>query len=172
MITVAKPLLSLTAADLMSPASVTIPQEMSLQGAARLLGRANVSGAPVVDGLGRCVGVLSAHDFMTWADRGTGGPHGHVGRSEWFCAAWQIPNEEDLPKEAVRWFMTADPVSVPAGTTIGVLAQRMVDAHIHRVLVLDEAGRPLGIVSSTDVVAAVARAASGDGDHGGLASEA
>jgi CBS-domain-containing membrane protein len=32
----------------------------------------------------------------------------------------------------------------------------MLDAPIHRVLVVDERGRPVGIVSSTDVLAAVA----------------
>jgi predicted transcriptional regulator len=35
----------------------------------------------------------------------------------------------------------------------------MVDAHIHRVLVVDDQNRPCGIVTSTDVLAAVARAA-------------
>ena len=44
-----KRLFSLTAADVMSRELVLVPQEMSLQGAARLLSRARVSGAPVVD---------------------------------------------------------------------------------------------------------------------------
>jgi CBS domain-containing protein len=35
----------------------------------------------------------------------------------------------------------------------------MVDAHIHRVLVVVDESRPQGIVSSTDILAAVARAA-------------
>jgi CBS domain-containing protein len=34
-----------------------------------------------------------------------------------------------------------------------------VDAHIHRVLVVVEADRPRGIVTSTDILTAVARAA-------------
>ena len=44
-----KPLACLTAADLMSRDLVLVPQEMSLQGAAHLLSRSHVSGAPVVD---------------------------------------------------------------------------------------------------------------------------
>jgi CBS-domain-containing membrane protein len=35
----------------------------------------------------------------------------------------------------------------------------MVDAHIHRLIVLDPTGRPTGVISSIDVLAAVARAA-------------
>jgi CBS domain-containing protein len=165
MITAAKPLLSLVAADLMSPAPITIPQEMSLEGAARMLARANISGAPVVDAQGRCVGVLSAHDFLCWAERGSPAAKNRPVRSEGYCSAWQISAVEGLPDEAVRNYMTADPVTVPPGETIGVMARMMVDAHIHRLIVLDRASRPIGIVSSTDVLAAVARAAEGDGEH-------
>ena len=58
-------LLSLCASDIMSRNILMIRREMSLQGAARLLSRAGVSGAPVVDDQGRCVGVLSATDFIS-----------------------------------------------------------------------------------------------------------
>jgi CBS domain-containing protein len=58
--TMAKPLLALTAADLMSDPVVMIPQEMSLNKAAHLLALNRISGAPVIDGEGNCVGVLSA----------------------------------------------------------------------------------------------------------------
>ncbi len=33
----------------------------------------------------------------------------------------------------------------------------MTDAHIHRVIIVDDQGRPTGIVSSMDILAAVAR---------------
>jgi CBS-domain-containing membrane protein len=36
------------------------------------------------------------------------------------------------------------------------LARRMLDASIHRVIVVDEDNHPIGIVSSTDIMAAVA----------------
>jgi predicted transcriptional regulator len=35
------------------------------------------------------------------------------------------------------------------------LARMMLDAHIHRVIVVDEQNRPVGVVSSTDILAAV-----------------
>ena len=45
------------------------------------------------------------------------------------------------------------------GAALGIreLAHRMLDAHIHRIVIVDEHGHPVGIVSSTDVLAAVAR---------------
>ncbi len=54
--------------------------------------------------------------------------------------------------------MTPDPVLVLPETPLGELAQMMIDAHIDRLIVVAEDRRPLGVVSSTDVLAAVARA--------------
>jgi CBS domain-containing protein len=54
--------------------------------------------------------------------------------------------------------MTADPVLAAPGTRIGDLARMMIDAHIHRIIVADPVTqRPLGIVSTMDVLAALAR---------------
>jgi CBS domain-containing protein len=69
---------------------------------------------------------------------------------------------DTLPAEAVTSHMTADPVMVPPETPIQQLARAMVDAHIHRVIVTDARKRPVGVVSSTDVLAAVARTEAGE----------
>jgi CBS domain-containing protein len=150
-----QPLLSLIAADLMSPATVLVPEDMSLQGAARLLSHARVSGAPVVNADGRCVGVLSTTDFLHWAERGK---RAAVPAQECVCCAWQIVDADELPEEAVRDHMTADPVTAAASVSVGELARTMLDAHIHRVIVVDRERRPTGVVSSTDILAAVAEA--------------
>lgn len=71
---------------------------------------------------------------------------------------WQIVKVESLPSEEVRQYMTADPVTVLPSSRIAALAQMMVDAHVHRLIVVDDMQRPIGVVSSTDVLAAVARA--------------
>jgi CBS domain-containing protein len=50
-------------------------------------------------------------------------------------------------------------VLVTANVKIGELARMMMEAHIHRVIVVDRiTSRPVGIVSSMDILAAVARA--------------
>jgi CBS domain-containing protein len=153
-----KPLLSLTAADLMTESLVIIPQAMSLKHAAHMLGQAHISGAPVVNAEGRCAGVISSTDFVSWADKG---PHA-AKRSADACTCahspWQMVDEGAPPREEVGEYMTADPVTVPPSTSIGHLAQKMVDAHIHRLVIVDPDERPIGIVSSTDILAALARA--------------
>jgi CBS domain-containing protein len=199
-----KPLLTLTAGDLMNPNVVRLPEEMPLREAASLLLRNQIGGAPIVDDEGRCVGVFSAFDFLrlseTRADatRPTSPPlpiscsflakhrtsdgkevtlctlppgvcpiqvkqEGPGGEKVIVCSQphcilvdWQVVDVEKLPDDEVRRFMTPNPVTAQPATSIRVLARMMIDAHIHRVIVVDEERRPIGVVSSTDVLAALA----------------
>jgi CBS-domain-containing membrane protein len=154
--TAMKPFVNLTAADIMSHDVVAIPQHLSVRKAAHLLANANVTGAPVIDGLGVCVGVISATDFVHLADA----ERRHVSRprSECVCSEWQVVEVENLPNDEVRDYMTPDPVTVRPSIRLTELARMMLDAHIHRLIVVDAQGRPVGVVSSTDVLAAVAYA--------------
>jgi CBS domain-containing protein len=145
---------TLTARDLMTGTVESIPQEMSLRAAAHLLSQARISGAPVVDELGRCVGVLSASDFVHLAEQGdragASGPS-----STCVCSDWQVMDVDRLARDQVRWHMSARPITVSPGTRIAELARRMTEARVHRLIVVDALGRPIGIVSGTDIVKAV-----------------
>ena len=164
--TVTKPLLTLTVADLMSGPVITIPKEMSLQGAAHMLSRFSISGAPVVDTQGRCVGVLSTTDFLSWAEKGEQASGQGCGSAACAHTAWQVLDVETFPQCEVGRFMTPDPVTVQPGMHISDLARMMTDAHIHRVIVVDGQDRPVGIVSSTDILAAVAYASKNERTRG------
>jgi CBS domain-containing protein len=138
---------------------MTIPHDISLQEAAGLLSKTHVTGAPVVDAAGRCLGVLSSTDFVTWAKKG-----GQAAAAEQTVTTFIAPSGEMIdielsPSDEIHRHMTARPVTVTPATPIGELAEKMVQADIHRVLVVVESDRPCGIVTSTDVLAAVAKAA-------------
>jgi CBS domain-containing protein len=152
-----KPLLALTAGDLMSRPVVTVPPEMHLREAARVLAQEQFTGVSVVGAGGQCVGVLSATDFVRWA---AGGGCAAVPRCTMPPAAshWRVPDLELLPAETVEGHMMSDPVMVSAGLGIRELARLMLDAHIHRVGVVAEDGRLSGMVSGTDILVAVAYA--------------
>jgi CBS-domain-containing membrane protein len=152
----ARPFTSLTAADLMTRDVIAIPEHMSLRTAARLLAQAQVSGAPVIDEQGACTGVLSGSDFVRQAHLGTAPRRPVV--SPCVCADWEIVEVEELPPDEVRTCMTADVVTAPPNTGIVELARMMLDAHIHRIIVVDARRRPIGVVSTTDILAAVASA--------------
>jgi CBS domain-containing protein len=65
---------------------------------------------------------------------------------------------EELPTDEVRRFMTPNPVTARPDASIRTLARMMIDAHVHRVIVVDEQDRPVGVVASTDLLAALAYA--------------
>jgi len=97
-----KPFHALTAEDLMKRDVVTISAEMSLQTAAHLFSQEQISGAPVVDAQGRCIGVLSATDFVRWAD--AEGPGAIVHSTRPVCASsdWQVLDLEMMARDEVR----------------------------------------------------------------------
>jgi CBS-domain-containing membrane protein len=154
-------LFDVTAADLMSREVITVPQDMALPAAVRVLAQAQISGAPVVDSSGRCIGVFSTADLARWTQLEKRAAQRAPAIPGCVCSDWEVVEHDwdTLPAESVSWYMTADPVLVAPETRIGELAKIMVDAHIHRVIVAGADRRPAGIVSSTDVLAALARAA-------------
>lgn len=156
MIALLKPIASLTASDLMSRDVVMIADQMSLQGAAKILCRSQVSGAPVVDGEGRIVGVLSSFDFVHWAENG-GSPMVPCHDDERAWKPWQMLDHEKHAKTMVADVMTRDPVTASPKTHVADLARMMLDAHIHRVIIVDEDRHPIGVISSMDILAALAK---------------
>jgi CBS domain-containing protein len=202
MVALEKALLDLTAGDLMSHNPIVLHQTTSVRDAARTLMQAYISGAPVVNEKGRCVGVISTTDFLrlTWPGKeemkkpgaagycqflfkakqadGTdktwctlpagacllqGATDQHEGLAE--CSLLgsvfmdgQMVDVEELPGTSIRSLMTIDPVTAHADVSVRTLARMMMEAHIHRIIIVDEEQRPIGIVSSSDILAAIARA--------------
>jgi CBS domain-containing protein len=63
---------------------------------------------------------------------------------------------EDLPADAVHRYMTTDIITSGPDSSLPTLARLMIDAHIRRIIVVDDERRPVGVVSSTDLLAALA----------------
>lgn len=60
-------------------------------------------------------------------------------------------------EQPVEHFMTTDLVSVSTEDSLQEIVQSMVDAHLHRVLVIDQDKQLQGIIATTDVLAALLR---------------
>lgn len=146
----AKDFLQMTAADLMHADPVTIKTTESMQSAAELLSKRQLSGVPVIDDNGRCVGVLSATDFVQWMDRTK--PETPPIADPFY----RIERPGRVPLEPVSEWMTADPVTVSRERNVADIARMMLVAHIHRVIVVDNDDRPVGIVTTTNILSAVA----------------
>jgi CBS domain-containing protein len=158
------------ATEIMTKSVACLRPSDRLADAVNLFLRDQISGAPVVDKNGVCVGVLSATDIVSFEEK-RANTHDEPPSAKRPCfdtwnagAQWwldvQRVREELQPRleESVIGYMTRDIVSVTEDTPLGVIIQQMIDAHVHRVLVLDSHRRLLGIVTTMDVLAAALRA--------------
>jgi CBS domain-containing protein len=154
-----------TAADLMTRRVVTVTMSDSLRDVMALLVEHRVSGAPVVNADGECVGVVSATDILGYEQDHSD----EVEESNEEVA--QIFDDESQRWESIRLsafaleriaavpvseVMSRSPITVEPATPAAEVARRMVEHHVHRVLVVDAKRRIKGIVSAFDFVRTVA----------------
>jgi CBS domain-containing protein len=137
----AKPLAPTTVGQLMTIEPVVLHANQSLDEAADVLDRRGISGAPVVDGSGSLVGVISQTDLV------------RARSSEYLWANWA--------GLCVRHLMTTPALTVQLSTPVALAAVRMERHHVHRLVVVSDAdpALPIGLLSSTDLVHAIAVAA-------------
>lgn len=149
-------LLSLKVADLARHEVLTLDAHDGMsRAAAKLLAR-EVSGAPVVDEQGRLVGMLSAVDFMRRAHCCDAPRLGAAGGNTLADAGDDRPLAvEQLPHDFVSRFMTTAVQTISAEATLLKAAQIMCAEHVHRLPVVDASGRPSGVITSLDIVAAL-----------------
>lgn len=140
---------SVTARDIMTAPVQCIDADMDLQQAAQVLADKVYSGAPVVDGDGRIVGVISEKDFL--ARMGLDQPATFL-RIIAHCLTTKGCMAIALRNHAVRELMTAPAVTAGPEVTIGAISQLFIDHKINRLPIVDPDGRPLGIVTRTDLV--------------------
>jgi CBS-domain-containing membrane protein len=145
---------SLRVRDVMSHEVSVIAASASMHQAAHILDASHTTGAPVVDSEGRCVGILSAADFVTFEIYRTGDEPRSYER-----LINSPPKGEYVPWNAVRRFMTTAVQTVSAEAPLLEAAGIMCAEHIHRLVVLNERSIPVGIITTLDVVAAMTQAA-------------
>jgi CBS domain-containing protein len=115
--------------QLMTPDPFFLPPESAVDDAGRILVDRRLHGAPVGGANGSLVGVVSLLDLAAARKRALDGSPTTVG---------------DL--------MTRNPVTVQPGEGIYEAARAMVQHRIHRVIVVDESNRAVGVLTPTDIL--------------------
>jgi CBS domain-containing protein len=133
-------LMTLKVKDVMTREVVFVAKNQTLVDAARLFVDKGISGAPVVDEDGCCVGVLSAIDYV---------------RRERHLEENPSDAQQD---ERVLHQMSMGVRSVQPEQTLLTAARIMCEKHVHRLPVLGPEGKPVGLITSMDVVAALVNA--------------
>ena len=137
--------------DVMSRQLLTVTTEMDIHSLARKLTGAHISGAPVVDGQGKLVGVVSLYDLACH--------EGQVGDTE-TAAYWhgepRLPGGYSLldlseSETTVEQIMTPAVYSLDEAASLSDLCDFFLKGEIHRVLVTHQ-GKLTGIVTPTDMI--------------------
>jgi predicted transcriptional regulator len=120
---------------------VLLAVDMTAERAVHQLEHKAVSGAPVVD-RGRVVGVITLRDLLvpTLLDR--------PGSSSNGCSRYG----HRLAGLRVHDLMSDDPVTAQPGWSLLRATQAMVDSGVNRLPVVDQKGRPLGLLTRDDVL--------------------
>ncbi len=141
------------ARDIMTTEVCTLAPTTSVLEAAQLLVDRRISGAPVVDGAGRVIGIVSEADLIRRAELGT--------EKEW--SGWRefLMAKRTLAHEFIRSHatkvgdvMTTPVWTVSEDTTLAELAEMFEKRNIRRAPVVRD-GKLAGIVSRADMVRAL-----------------
>lgn len=158
------------AEEMMVRKVTTLRHDDTLANAAYTFLHRGISGAPIVDADGACVGVLSVTDILRaaekLADRQAEIAEAFFARSELVLPVTVYENDlaavrdKAMPaaEQLVEEFMVKDLVLVRSDDTIERVVRDFVDARIHRVLVIDKEGKLVGLITTMDVIAALLRA--------------
>lgn len=132
-----------TVGDRMAVEPILIRADATLTEAAALMDRHHIHGLPVVDAAGGLVGVLSQTDLA------------RARATEYLWANW--------PGLAVRHLMTTPAITIHRSTPLAIAARKMERHHIHRLVVVDDGDEtvPIGVLSMTDLVHAIAEETAG-----------
>jgi len=154
-------LLSLRVSDIMRRDVIQVSAHESMGAAASRMLQHEISGAPVVDEYGHCVGILSAIDFVRH-ESDIQQANQSVEASVLFRSCYDamtrpsvaLGQEDDL----VQTHMTPGVQAVAADTPLLDAARIMCGAHVHRLPIMDAAGHVEGIITTLDLVAAMVQA--------------
>jgi CBS-domain-containing membrane protein len=138
--------------DVMNDNVLTVSESDEMQAAAKRIFDSEVTGAPVVNALGQCIGVLSASDFVGR----------DAGRHDLELLTRKNPNEpyriECLNDNLVSTHMSPFVQTISDDALMLAAARVMCTEGIHRLVVVDKNQHPVGIVSTLDLVAAMVAA--------------
>jgi CBS domain-containing protein len=138
--------------EVMTEQVITVSPHADIHEAARLLSERRISGMPVVDGLGRVLGVISEADILTLA----GMDRGHTFRDILHRILGQ-PSPAGKTGDKVEQVMSMPAITAKPDDDVSEVARILDVRRIKRLPVVDEQGRVVGIISRADIVRTIGK---------------
>ena len=145
------------ARDVMVSPVITVGENETIRDVAKLLIAKRISAAPVVNGAGKVIGIVSEADLLYRAEAGTERP------VSWWLSL--ISGDRTLADDYVKSHavkvkdvMTRDVKTADPDTPLVEIADLFEERHIKRVPIVSKGGDLVGIVSRANIIQAVASA--------------
>lgn len=140
--------------EICSKPVVTVNQFATMDHAACHMQKQRISSLAVVDEVGRCIGLLTATDFIAYSALKSG-----FCPDEWMSADRKLERDEsgtlrisDVPNNSVLRHLSSPLQTAPEAMTVAEARIRMRRQRIHHLLILDSKQRPVGVVSAWDLL--------------------
>ena len=139
--------------DIMARDVVTVEYGTELEEAWSLLRRHKIKALPVVDGFRRLVGIVTVADFLRQLDDTTAA--GLATRLQGLLR--RTPGNMSEKAEVVGQIMSGEVYTATVTTPVAELVQQLSDRGLHHIPVLDERRKLVGMVTQSDLIAALYR---------------
>ena len=150
-----------TAEDLMSDNPISLQRDVSVQEAIALLTDRAFDAAPVIDGNGRPVGVVTVTDilvhdreYVRYLKTGDMTP-----RCDLRCHGGKLPDDmsiEIVDRTTVQDIMTPAVFTVPRHLPAAEVVRKMLDLKVHHLFVAESDGALIGVISACDILRCLA----------------
>ncbi|TAE55903.1 MAG: CBS domain-containing protein [Nostocales cyanobacterium] len=147
-----------TVADVMSSDPIVVSPETPLKEAIQILAEKRISGLPVINDAGKLVGIISETDLM-WQETGVTPPAYIMFLDSVIYLQNPATYDRDLHKalgQTVGEVMSKNPLTITPEKYVKEAAKMIQDHKVHRLPVLDSAGKVIGILTRGDIIRAMA----------------
>ncbi|MBD2443750.1 CBS domain-containing protein [Dolichospermum sp. FACHB-1091] len=150
--------MSKTVIDVMSRDPILVHPQTTLKEAIQILAEKRISGLPVIDNTGKLVGIISETDLM-WQETGVTPPAYIMILDSVIYLQNPGTYERDLHKalgQTVGEVMSKNPLTISPDKSLKEAAQLIQEHRVHRLPVLDNGGKVIGILTRGDIIRAMA----------------
>ncbi len=137
------------AREIMSREVMSVTPDEKVENIGRTMSAMGITGLPVVDAHNRVIGVVSESDIISYEIQQE--PHLADRLKNVILPRFGV---EKLPGATASEIMTTPAITTGEGTPLRELSKILLEKKIKRIIVVDQDGRPVGVVSRFDIVKA------------------
>ncbi|MCZ2200592.1 CBS domain-containing protein [Cylindrospermopsis raciborskii] len=150
--------MSKTVAQVMTHNPIMVNPQTPLKQAIQILAEKQISGLPVVDDMGKLVGIISETDLM-WQETGITPPAYIMFLDSVIYLQNPATYERDLHKalgQTVGEVMSNNPITISPDQSLKAAAKIIQDHKVRRLPVVDDSGTVIGILTRGDIIRTMA----------------